>query len=164
MSQGVAHTHSLRGDTPSIRVRERLRLPSPHSSNSSILAGLHYTVPWSVPVFALTCLKKPKDVVPFELMGDKDDVVDKIYLIDPQTGAQEAFTNIKPFGMKHKEAHIKELKAQFPQEQDAIDAFMRVSNYGMHYVKLFLFARLLPRCLQDVFWFFVPKFITDRWD
>jgi phytoene dehydrogenase-like protein len=31
-------------------------------------SGLHYTVPWSVPVFALTCLKKPKDVVPFDLM------------------------------------------------------------------------------------------------
>lgn len=31
-------------------------------------SGLHYTVPWSVPVFALTCLKKPKDCLPFDLM------------------------------------------------------------------------------------------------
>jgi hypothetical protein len=69
-------------------------------------SGLHYTVPWSVPVFALTCHKKPKDVVPFELMGDKEDVVDKIYLVNPDQTKQSEIS-VKPFGMKHKEAHLK---------------------------------------------------------
>ena len=43
-------------------------------------SGLHYTVPWSTPVFALTCLLQPADVTPFTLMGEEDGTVDNIYL------------------------------------------------------------------------------------
>jgi hypothetical protein len=49
----------------------------------------------------------------------------------------------------------------FPREHAAIDQYMQQSNYAMHYVKLFLFSRLLPQWMQDIFWLFVPKFITD---
>merc|ERR1711871_1781627 len=34
-------------------------------------SGLHYTVPWSGPLFQLTTLKKPEEVPQFTMMGEK---------------------------------------------------------------------------------------------
>ena len=72
-------------------------------------SGLHYTVPWSVPVFALTCGKKPKNVCQFEIMGEDDGTVDKIYLVKPNE------KKVEPFNMKYKEKHIDELYKKFPK-------------------------------------------------
>jgi hypothetical protein len=66
-------------------------------------SGLHYTVPWSVPIFALTTGKIEKDVCQFELMGDKNSTVDKINLVDMNNN------NKLIFEMKYKEKHMKEL-------------------------------------------------------
>jgi len=83
-------------------------------------SGLHYTVPWSVPIFALTCLKKPEDVCAFDLMGDEHGTVDKINLV--QVGMQAARSNSHfCFEMKHKEAHLQRLREEFPAENEAID-------------------------------------------
>ena len=71
-------------------------------------SGLHYTVPWSVPVFALTCGKKPKDVCQFEIMGEDDGTVDKVYLVKPNE------KNVVRFNMKYKEKHIVDLYKMFP--------------------------------------------------
>jgi phytoene dehydrogenase-like protein len=49
----------------------------------------------------------------------------------------------------------------FPEEKEAIDHYLTLSNRGMLFVKLFLFARLLPRTLQRLFWFFVPSSIMQ---
>ncbi len=63
--------------------------------------------------------------------------------------------------MKHREAHIAQLYRDFPKERAAIDKFLVIADRAMTYVKLFLFARLLPQWLQTVFWSFVPKSILD---
>lgn len=121
-------------------------------------SGLHYTVPWSVPIFALTCLKKQRDVIPFHLMGEEDGTVDKIYLVDPD--ALKADDKIvDPFTMKFKEAHIKTLYDQFPDEKHAIDEYIRISNNAMTYVKVYLLSRLLPRWLQNIYWTLIPSHI-----
>lgn len=71
-------------------------------------SGLHYTVPWSVPIFALTCGKKPQDVCRFDIMGETDGTVDKIYLVN-----QNDETTVQ-FNMKYKEKHIEDLYKLFP--------------------------------------------------
>ena len=128
-------------------------------------SGLHYTVPWSVPIFALTCLKKQADVCIFDLMGDSEGVVDRINLVFPRsccggndgggTGEEGDGTNIKrhhtfSFDMQHGEEHIQMLYEKFPEEQGAIKKFLSVSDKSMVFVKLFLLARLLPKQLQQV--------------
>lgn len=115
-------------------------------------SGLHYTVPWSVPIFALTCLKSPHEVTPFDLMGDKDDVVDKIYLRQPDNTSEN---NVQPFNMKLHEKHLTQLYADFPNEKKALDEFMVISDRAMLFVKYFLFARLLPQWMQTLYWRFV---------
>jgi phytoene dehydrogenase-like protein len=120
-------------------------------------SGLHYTVPWSVPIFALTCLKSIDEVCPFDLMGDANDVVDKIYLRNPEESASEA-AQAKSFDMKHKEAHLAQLYADFPDEHKALDEFMVISDRAMLFVKYFLFARLLPQWMQTLYWqYVVPR-------
>ena len=54
-------------------------------------SGLHYTVPWSGPLFALTCLKKPKDCIPFDLMLEEDGTIDKVYLVEPDEKSGKFF-------------------------------------------------------------------------
>lgn len=120
-------------------------------------SGLHYTVPWSVPIFALTTGKSVKEVCPFSLMGSADGTVDRIYL-HPQDGGSKT---VEPFNMKLYESHMNELYEQFPEEKRALDKFMEVSNKAMLFVKLFLFARLLPKFMQDIYWKLVPRSITD---
>ena len=121
-------------------------------------SGLHYTVPWSVPIFQLTCLKSEDEVTPFDLMGDHNDVVDKIYL--RPTNSNEA--NIKPFNMKHKEKHLEQLYKDFPNEHKAIDEFITVSDRAMLFVKYFIASRLLPQWLQTLYWkYIVPKNLID---
>ena len=66
--------------------------------------------------------------------------------------------------MKYKETHLKQLYALFPKEKKAIDQFIIISNKSMFYVKLYLFARLLPKWAQAVFWGFVPKSILATVD
>jgi all-trans-retinol 13,14-reductase len=122
-------------------------------------SGLHYTVPWSVPVFQLTCLKREHEVTPFDLMGDENNVVDKIYLRQPDGPADQTAV---PFNMKHKEAHLAQLYADFPQEKKALDQFMVISDRAMLFVKYFLFARLLPQWMQKLYWrFIVPRSLID---
>jgi all-trans-retinol 13,14-reductase len=127
-------------------------------------SGLHYTVPWSVPIFALTCLKKPKHVAPFALLGESDGTVDKIYLTPPveyTINKKVDFCDLVPFKMKYEEAHLSDLYAQFPDEKKAIDAFMKISIDSMNFVKIYLFGRLLPKWLQKLYWKIVPRSITD---
>ena len=109
-------------------------------------SGLHYTVPWSVPVFALTCGKKPKDVCQFEIMGEDDGTVDKIYLVKPNEKL------VEPFNMKYKEKHIDELYKMFPTEKRAIDEYMRISNDALLFVKVFIALRLLSKNIQEFCW------------
>lgn len=109
-------------------------------------SGLHYTVPWSVPIFALTTGKIEKDVCQFELMGDKNSTVDKINLVD------ENNNNKLMFEMKYKEKHMKELYDLFPDEKDALDKFITISNNAMLYVKVFIGLRLLPKIFQNFLW------------
>jgi len=106
-------------------------------------SGLHYTVPWSVPIFALTCLKSVDDACPFDLMGDENNVVDKIYLRNPEESSAAA-SQVKSFNMKHKEAHIAQLYADFPNEHKALDEFMVISDRAMLFVKYFIFAACCP--------------------
>jgi hypothetical protein len=81
-----------------------------------MVSGLHYTVPWSVPIFALTCLKKPRDVTKFEIMGDENGTVDKIYLVeDGRSSSHVANGNAtlpEPFNMVYREKHRDELYRQ----------------------------------------------------
>lgn len=122
-------------------------------------SGLHYTVPWSVPVFQLTCLKSENEVTPFDLMGDEHDVVDKIYLRQPEATNEKAAV---PFNMKHKEKHLAQLYADFPNEKKALDQFMVISDRAMLFVKYFLFARLLPQWLQSLYWqLIVPRSLIE---
>lgn len=124
-------------------------------------SGLHYTVPWSVPIFALTCLKSVDEACPFDLMGDENDVVDKIYLRNPEETAA-ASAQVKSFNMKHKEAHLKQLYADFPNEHKALDEFMVISDRAMLFVKYFIFARLLPQWMQTLYWqYVVPRNLID---
>jgi all-trans-retinol 13,14-reductase len=123
-------------------------------------SGLHYTVPWSVPIFALTCLKGVDEVCQFELMGDKDDVVDKIYLTQPDSTAGTAA--VEPFGMKLREQHMAKLYADFPGEHKALDEFMVISDKAMLFVKYFLAGRLLPPWLQKLYWkYIVPSSLVE---
>ena len=127
-------------------------------------SGLHYTVPWSGPLFALTCGLKPSDVCPFDLMGDEQNTVDKIYLVPPEeyvVNNSNGQCNSNPFCMKLHEAHLPELYATFPEEKTAIDTFLRVANDAMTYVKLFLLSKTMPKWLQSVYWRLVPpRFIA----
>jgi hypothetical protein len=73
---------------------------------------LHYTVPWSTPLFELTC--NTKKVPQFTFMGDETGCFDKIVL-----------GNDVPFEIKHGEAHWKSLEALFPDEQQALAEYLR---------------------------------------
>jgi hypothetical protein len=66
---------------------------------------------------------------------------------------------VEPFDMKYRETHLKKLYKEFPEEKAAIDKFIVISNYAMTYTKLFLFARLLPKWMQSIFWSIVPRYI-----
>ena len=119
-------------------------------------SGLHYTVPWSVPIFALTTGKKPKDVCQFEIMGEEDGTVDKIYLVKPNEKM------VEPFNMKYKEKHIDTLYKLFPNEKKALDKYMNISNDAMAFVKIFIGLRLLPKYIQEFCWnWLVPKRIIE---
>ncbi len=119
-------------------------------------SGLHYTVPWSVPIFALTTGKIEKDVCQFELMGDSNSTVDKINLVDMNNN------NKLMFEMKYKEKHMKELYDLFPEEKDALDKFIIISNNAMLYVKVFIGLRLLPKWLQKFLWkYIIPKSVSE---
>lgn len=81
---------------------------------------------------------------PFELMGDEDGTVDKIYLQatdKPLSAASET----PPFRMRYKERHLEQLYRDFPLERGAIDQFIVLSDRAMLFVKFFIFGRLLPR-------------------
>jgi len=101
-------------------------------------------VPWSVPIFALTCLKHIDEVIPFDLMGDEHGTVDKIYLQSTDQPLSHA-TSTRPFNMQYQEKHLQQLYQDFPLEHRAIDEFIVLSNRAMMFVKFFLFSRLLPR-------------------
>eukprot|EP00602_Paraphysomonas_sp_CaronLab_P009590 CAMPEP_0185019196 /NCGR_PEP_ID=MMETSP1103-20130426/1822_1 /TAXON_ID=36769 /ORGANISM="Paraphysomonas bandaiensis, Strain Caron Lab Isolate" /LENGTH=629 /DNA_ID=CAMNT_0027549385 /DNA_START=109 /DNA_END=1998 /DNA_ORIENTATION=- len=122
-------------------------------------SGLHYTVPWSVPIFALTCGKKESDVCPFELMGDSNSTVDKIHLHNIQNSSNNF--RVPSFDMQLHEAHMKRLYNEFPHDRKALDEFMRMSNRAMDFVKVFLGMRLLPKWLQRIMWNLVPRSMMD---
>lgn len=124
-------------------------------------SGLHYTVPWSQQIMALACLKKPKDVTPFRIMGEEDGCVDKIYLVPPSS-AKSSSDSVTPFRMRYQEKHLDELYRQFPDERAALDKFMKLSDASMLYVKFFLFLRLFPKYIQSFCWsYLVPSWVTD---
>uniref|UniRef100_A0A0G4HEK9 Amine oxidase domain-containing protein n=1 Tax=Chromera velia CCMP2878 TaxID=1169474 RepID=A0A0G4HEK9_9ALVE len=108
-------------------------------------SGLHYTVPWSGPLFQLTCLKKASEVVPFELMGEEDGTFDRIIL-----GEEE-------FKIKQGEKHLPEMYKRFgsgPEGKRAIDKYLKLSNDAMATLKVFFLARLLPKWMQNLIWYF----------
>ena len=86
-----------------------------------------------------------------------------ILQVDPDAAKTEV-NKLEPFNMKYKETHLKQLYSLFPNEKKAIDQFIIISNKSMFYVKLYLFARLLPKWAQAVFWGFVPKSILATVD
>lgn len=118
-------------------------------------SGLHYTVPWSIPLFALTCLKKPKDCLPFDLMTEADGTIDKIFLVGPDGNCTE------PFRMKFGETHLRQLYEMFPGETKGINWYLKVSSDSMHFVKAFLLSKLFPKWLQTLYWQLVPSRFID---
>lgn len=148
-------------------------------------SGLHYTVPWSVPIFALTCGVKPKHVTPFDLLmclsdpntdPNTDGTIDKINIVSPNEYTSVAHTNTSQtsaassptaksfeFKMKYREQHLAELHRMFPNEKAAIEKYLDIASDAMAFVKAFIFARLLPKCLQEgVYWnMLVPKRLID---
>ena len=117
-------------------------------------SGLHYTVPWSVPIFALTCGKKEADVCQFDLMGDLEATVDKIHLHDTTKGSS---TVAPPFNMKLHEKHLNTLYNDFPDDRRGLDKFMSLSDKAMLFVKIFIAMRLFPRWMQRLLWKLVPS-------
>jgi phytoene dehydrogenase-like protein len=107
---------------------------------------------------ALVCFKPPTAVCQFDLMGDSSNTVDKIYLHDISA---KSTSDKKSFDMKHNEEHMKRLFEEFPNDHVALNEFIKISNRSMIFVKLFMFARLLPRFLQDLFWAFVPSSVIE---
>ena len=107
-------------------------------------------------MFALTCLLRPEDVTPFTLMGESDTTVDNIYLDNSNAGEQSTH-----FKMLLYEEHLPKLYELFPQEKDAIDKFIDISNKAMLFVKVYIASRLLPKWLQRVYWSLVPSSITS---
>ena len=108
-------------------------------------SGLHYTVPWNGPLLQLTTLKRATEVPEFKLMGDTDGIFDRVHLGD-----------FPVLDIKYKEAHLKELYAMFPEEKEAIDTFLMQSENSLRVCKCIVFARLLPKWGQNIFWKFVP--------
>eukprot|EP00466_Bigelowiella_natans_P017217 jgi/Bigna1/90562/estExt_fgenesh1_pg.C_730053 len=66
-------------------------------------------------------------------------------------------SNKDPFLVKHKEKHLATLYKMFPDEKEAIDAYMAISENAMAAVKLLAFSKLLPLWLQPYFWRLVPS-------
>lgn len=111
-------------------------------------------------------------------MGEEEGgggTVDKIYLVPPNhytsssSSSSTSFSSFKerddaqpvvPFNMKYLETHLPELYAMFPEEKQAIDRFLYLSNCAMHYVKVMVFARLLPSWMQSILWALTPRDIT----
>lgn len=130
-------------------------------------SGLHYTVPWSVPLLALTTGLKESEVCKFDLMGEEDGTVDKIYLVPPKPNAKIQ-EGVSPFLMKYKETHIQDLYNLFPEEKQALNKYMKISNLSMDYVKVLIAARLFPRKWQQFYWksiipwFYGSKFDTEK--
>lgn len=114
-------------------------------------SGLHYTVPWSVPIFALTTGKKESDVCPFDLTGDPTGTADRIFLSSDNSKVSDAFD------MKYKETHIEKLYADYPQDHACLDRYMQLSDDAMLFVKIFIGFRLFPKWLQNILWKFVPS-------
>jgi phytoene dehydrogenase-like protein len=93
-------------------------------------------------------------------MGESDGTVDKIYLVYPD--GTVADPRLYPFKMKYKEEHRKDLYALFPDDKQALDEFMTVSDNSMMFVKIFFAMRLLPKWLQEFCWYYlVPKRYID---
>ena len=123
-------------------------------------SGLHYTVPWSRPLLALTTGKKTQECTQFELMGEKDGTVDKIYLVNPDGTAADK--KLHPFCMRHGETHWDQLLEIFPDEKECLKHFTILSDRSMVFVKVYCLIRLFPKYLQEWIWYwFVPRSITD---
>jgi all-trans-retinol 13,14-reductase len=116
-------------------------------------SGLHYTVPWSVPIFALTTGKNEKDVCPFELTGDPSSTADRIFLHPPASPSSPG----EPFDMKLHETHLQKLYADYPEERVGIEEYLSRSDDAMFFVKLFIGLRLFPKWLQRLLWKLVPS-------
>jgi all-trans-retinol 13,14-reductase len=119
-------------------------------------SGLHYTVPWSAPVFALTCLLRPMDVTPFDMMGEADSTIDNIYLDKSSVGG-----DITHFKMLLHEKHLPKLYAMFPHDKEAIDTFIDISDKAVLFIKLYIIARLMPKWIQRVYWTLVPQSVIE---
>ena len=66
---------------------------------------------------------RPQDITPFDLMGESDGTVDNIFLDKSSSGG-----DISHFKMLLHEKHLPKLYAMFPDEKEAINKFMDISN------------------------------------
>ena len=122
-----------------------------HGKNRYVFdSGLHYTVPWSVPLLALTTGKAAESCTPFDLMGEADGTVDKIWCVNTENGTP--LPGMAPFKMMRGEKHLPALYQLFPSEKAAIDRYLAVSSRSMLFVQVFLVARLMPKWLQRRYW------------
>jgi len=122
-------------------------------------AGLHYTVPWSVPLFHLACGPRYKgdnaelEKIPtFARLGGRkgeegEETFDKVYLWNE--GSNEVPV---PFLMKHGEKHLEELYKLFPKEKAALDAYLKLTDRVMFSLLPFAISKLLPLWLQKLWW------------
>jgi len=95
-------------------------------------SGLHYAVPYCSDLLKLCCdgIATPP---PFTKMGEADGTFDKVALGDQPI-----------FDYKHKEAHLPELYARFPENKADIDRFMNISNQVLFGFPFFVLSKFLP--------------------
>ncbi|MEZ4352442.1 MAG: NAD(P)/FAD-dependent oxidoreductase [Myxococcota bacterium] len=106
-------------------------------------SGLHYLVPYSGHLLWLATGGREMPLR-FERMGEPDGTFDRIVLGDGS-----------PFAIKHDEAHLPDLYARFPDEREAIDAYLRVSESVLKRFPLFVLSKALPKGLQKLWHRFV---------
>jgi all-trans-retinol 13,14-reductase len=99
-------------------------------------SGLHYLVPYSG---HLMWLATGGDEMPlrFERMGEPDGTFDRIALGDSP-----------PFAIKHDEAHLPELFAQFPERREEIEEYLRISESVLKRFPLFVVSKAFPAWLK----------------
>mmetsp|Transcript_11996 Transcript_11996/g.33803 ORF Transcript_11996/g.33803 Transcript_11996/m.33803 type:complete len:615 (+) Transcript_11996:109-1953(+) len=102
-------------------------------------SGLHYTVPWSQQILHMVCGHRTAPVI-FDKLGEEDGTFDKIVI-----GEQPEFR------VKHKERHIRDLYAMFPENKADLDEYMRISFSAMNGMPLYALSRFLPQWLQGIY-------------
>ena len=99
-------------------------------------SGLHYLVPYSGHLMWLATGGSEMPLR-FERMGEPDGTFDRIALGDDP-----------PFAIKHDEAHLPDLFAQFPEHRDEIEKYLSVSESVLKRFPLFVMSKAFPLWLQ----------------